>query len=287
MTPAGRSDRVRAKRSLSQNFLVDGNLRRRIVGCLEAEPGDRVLEIGPGHGELSELLVGEVGDLVLVEKDDRLAPLLVELWGARPDVRIVHADALDLDLSELVAGTAPLRVISNLPYAITTPLLFRFLGLRPLPARIVVLVQLEVARRITAEPGTKAYGALTVGIRAVADARLAFPVGRRAFRPVPDVDSAVVVIDPRADPPPPRELEALRVLTRAAFGRRRKQIRRILRDAPEFSLAPGQAEAVLGSVGVEPDARPETIPTGTLLELARRLRPAPGDGGKGGGPGAS
>jgi 16S rRNA (adenine1518-N6/adenine1519-N6)-dimethyltransferase len=287
VTRDDRPDRVRAKRSLSQNFLVDRNLRGRIVARLEAEPGDRVLEIGPGHGELSELLLGEVGELVLVEKDDRLAPLLVERWGARPDVRVVHADALELDLSELVAGEAPVRVISNLPYSITTPLLFRFLAMRPLPARIVVLVQLEVARRITAEPGTKAYGALTVGVRAVAEARFAFPVGRRAFRPVPDVDSGVVVIDPVPGPPPERDLEALRVLTRAAFGRRRKQIRRILRDAPEFSLAPEAAEEVLAAVGVDPGARPETIPTETLLDLARRLRPRADDEGPGGRPGPS
>lgn len=287
MTPADRPGRVRAKRSLSQNFLVDRNLRRRIVERLEAGSGDRVLEIGPGHGELSELLVGEVRELVLVEKDDRLAPLLAERWGARTDVRVVHADALEADLSSLVAGDAPVRVISNLPYAITTPLLFRFLEIRPLAERIVVLVQLEVARRIAAEPGSKAYGALTVGVRAVADARFAFPVGRRAFRPVPDVDSAVVVIDPRPRPPPDRDLEALRTLTRAAFGRRRKQIRRILRDAPEFSLAPEAAEEVLAAVGVAPGARPETIPVETLLALARRLRSRADDAGRGGGPDAS
>lgn len=285
MTAAGPPDRVRAKRSLSQNFLVDRNLRRRIVDSLEAGPGDRVLEIGPGHGELSELLVGEVRELLLVEKDDRLAPLLRARWGKRPDVRIVHADALALDLSALLGEERPVRVVSNLPYAITTPLLFAFLGIRPLPARIVVLVQLEVARRITAEPGGRAYGALTVGVRAVADARLAFTVGRRAFRPVPEVDSAAVVIDPRPVPPPERDLAALRVLTRAAFGRRRKQIRRILRDAPEFSLGPGEAETVLAAVGVDPAARPETIDTDTLLELARRLRTA--GGGRRADPGAS
>lgn len=270
MRSGERAGRVSAKRSLSQNFLVDRHLRRKIVDCLEAGPADRVLEVGPGHGELSELLVGGVARLVLVEKDDRLAPLLRERWYGREDVRIVHADALSIDLAALAPGSGPLRVISNLPYSITTPLLFRFLDLRPLPVRIVVLVQQEVANRITAEPGSKAYGALTVGVRVLAEARIAFAVGRRAFRPVPRVDSAVVVIDPRPGPPP-EDLAALRVLTRAAFSRRRKQMRRILRDAPEYGLEAREAEGFLAAAGIAPGARPETVPPEVLLDLARRL----------------
>lgn len=262
---------VRAKRSLSQNFLVDPNLRGKLVEALGAGPDDTVLEVGPGHGELSERLVGEVARLVLVEKDDRLAELLNERWGARDDVCIVHADALDVDLSQLVEGCPAHRVISNVPYSITSPLLFRFLDIRPLPSRLVVLVQEEVGRRIVADPGTREYGALSVGVRARAEARLAFRVGRRAFRPVPSVDSVAVVIEPDPDCPTQSELEALRDLTRVAFSRRRKQIRRILRDAPEYGLSVAAADAVLAEVGIDPTARPETFSPGLFLRLAAQL----------------
>ncbi len=272
MTTARGGRLVRAKRSLSQNFLVDPNLRGKLVETLGAGPDDMVLEIGPGHGELSERIVGEVSRLVLVEKDDRLVELLNERWGTREDVCIVHADALEIDLSELVEGCAAPRVISNVPYSITSPLLFRLLEIRPLPSRLVVLVQEEVGRRIVADPGTREYGALSVGVRARADARLAFRVGRRAFRPVPAVDSVAVVIEPVADGPEEHELEALRDLTRVAFSRRRKQIRRILRDAPEYGLSVAAADEVLAEVGADPTARPETFDPGLFLRLSAQLR---------------
>jgi 16S rRNA (adenine1518-N6/adenine1519-N6)-dimethyltransferase len=162
-------------------------------------------------------------------------------------------------------------VISNVPYSITSPLLFRFLDIRPLPRRIVVLVQEEVGRRIVADPGTREYGALSVGVRARAEARLAFRVGRRAFRPVPSVDSVAVVIEPDPDCPTRAQLEALRDLTRVAFSRRRKQIRRILRDAPEYGLSVAAADAVLAEVGIDPTARPETFDPGLFLRLAAQL----------------
>jgi len=221
---------------------------------------------------LSERLVGEVSRLVLVEKDDRLAELLNRRWGERDDVCVVHADALDVDLSRLVAGSASPRVISNVPYSITSPLLFRFLDMRPLPGRLVLLVQEEVGRRIVAEPGSREYGALSVGVRARADARLPFRVGRRAFRPIPAVDSVAVVIEPVADGPTDGELASLRDLTRVAFSRRRKQIRRILRDAPEYDLTAAAADAVLAELGIDPTARPETFDPGLFLRLSAQLR---------------
>ena len=129
---------VRAKRSLSQNFLVDPNLRRKLVAELEAGSEDAVLEVGPGHGELSEIIAGSVERLVLVEKDDRLFEVLNEAFGNRPDVSLIHADALSEDLSDRLGTDRPTRVISNVPYSITSPLLFRFLDIRPVPRRIPV-----------------------------------------------------------------------------------------------------------------------------------------------------
>lgn len=273
---------VRPKRSLSQNFLVDHNIRRKIVETLAAGPDDTVVEVGPGHGELSELLVGEVRRLVLVEKDDRLAPELAARWGGRGDVQVVHGDALEEDLSAL--ATEPLgggiRLVSNVPYAITSPLLFRLLDVRPAADRIVVLVQEEVARRITATPGGKEYGALTVGVQTQARAEMAFRVGRRAFRPVPGVDSAVVVLEPGPEGHDvPRE--TVRRLVRASFSRRRKQMRTILRSTPAYALEASEAEAMLRGIGVDPAARPETLAPEQFVALAGRLASRPRDGGSG------
>ena len=261
---------VRPKRSLSQNFLVDHNIRRKLVETLGAGPDDVVLEVGPGHGELSELLVGKVRRLVLVEKDDRLAPQLARRWGDRDDVAVVHGDALEEDLSALVADASRLRLISNLPYAITSPLIFRLLDVTPPADRIVVLVQEEVARRVTADPGGKEYGALTVGVRTQAVAELAFTVARTAFRPVPGVDSAALVLEP-IDGPSGARRSRLRDLVRAAFSRRRKQLQTILRSAPEYGLDAHEAEAILTSLGIDPRARPETLSPGQFMALADRL----------------
>lgn len=273
---------TRPKRSLSQNFLVDHNLRRKLVETLGAASEDVVLEVGPGHGELSELLVGRVRRLILVEKDDRLAPELGRRWGGRDDVQVVHGDALEVDLSSLLtpaldAGATGPRLISNLPYAITSPLLFRLLDVTPPAARIVVLVQDEVARRITSDPGCKEYGALTVGVRTQARAKLAFTVSRNAFRPVPGVDSAALVLEP-VEGPGGEERERLRTLVRAAFSRRRKQLRTILRSAPAYELDSEVAEAILAGLGIDPRARPETLSPGQFVALAERLEAHPGVG---------
>ena len=262
----------RPKRSLSQNFLVDPNLQRKIVAALEVRPDDAVLEIGPGHGELSRHLIGEVDPLVVVEKDDDLAAALRERWGSRGDVRVVHGDALEVDLLEELPEDRPYRVLSNLPYAVTSPLLFRVLELDPPARRVVVTVQKEVGERIAAEPGTGAYGSLTVGVRARADVRLAFDVSRQAFRPVPDVESATVIIDPDRERIRRLPEPALRRLTRAAFGRRRKQLQTILRSAPEYDLDRPAAEALCRRLGVDPRVRPERLSPEQFVRLSVMLR---------------
>ena len=261
----------RPKRSLSQNFLLDPNLQRKVVEELEARSGEAVLEVGPGHGELSEHLLGRVRTLVLVEKDRELAAELEQRWGAREDVRVVEGDALEVDLGALLPTGVPYRVLSNLPYAVTSPLLFRFLALHPPPERIVVTVQREVAERIVAEPGGRDYGALSVGVRARARAALAFTIGRKAFRPVPDVESAVVRIEPEPDALGELDGEALRRLTRAAFGRRRKQLQKILRSAPEYGLERAEAEAICRELRLDPRARPEDLAPPEFVALAARL----------------
>ncbi|MFP4622966.1 MAG: 16S rRNA (adenine(1518)-N(6)/adenine(1519)-N(6))-dimethyltransferase RsmA [Gemmatimonadota bacterium] len=261
---------MRAKRSLGQNFLVDPNLQRKIVEAVAIEPGDTVVEIGPGRGALTEHLAAAAPALVAVELDPDLAERLQERFRHTPSVRIVHADVLEWDPGEILAHP-PVRVVGNIPYNITSPILFRLLEWRPRPESMVVMVQTEVADRLRADPGEKAYGALTVGVRAAADVEKLFDVGRQAFRPVPNVDSAVVRIRPGAthrQVPEP----VLRSLTRAAFGMRRKQLQKILRTAPGYGLEADRAEAVLREVGVSPRSRPETLAPDTFVELAAALR---------------
>ena len=260
---------MRAKKSLGQNFLVDPNLQRKIVEAVEPGAADTVMEVGPGQGALTDLLAAEAGRLIAVELDDRLAEELAGRFEGADHVTIVHADILDWEPGALLAG-APVKVVGNIPYNITSPLLFRVMEWRPAPERIVVMVQREVADRITAAPGEKAYGALTVGIRAGAEVERLFHVGRGAFRPVPNVDSTVVRIRPRPTEGPGTG-DALRSLTRAAFGLRRKQLQKILRIAPGYELPAEQAEAVLEAVGVATAARPETLDPDTFIALAAEL----------------
>ncbi|HUF12421.1 MAG TPA: 16S rRNA (adenine(1518)-N(6)/adenine(1519)-N(6))-dimethyltransferase RsmA [Longimicrobiales bacterium] len=264
---------MRAKRSLGQNFLVDPNAQRRIVEALEASADDEVIEIGPGQGALTRHLAGTVRRLTLVELDDELAAALAAEYAGRGDVVVVHRDVLETDIASLLEDPARAKIVGNIPYNITTPILFHLLDARPRPERIVVMIQREVAERIIAAPGGKTYGALSVAIRAVADVERVMQVKRGAFRPAPDVDSTVIRIRPRVPVPLGAEEEHdLRELTRAAFGRRRKQLGTILRDAPEYALAPADIERIGGSVGVAPDRRPETIDPPTFVALARALR---------------
>lgn len=265
----------KAKKSLSQNFLVDPNLQRKIVRALGPLAGDRVLEIGPGQGALTEHLAGHVAHLTLVELDDTLAAQLQEKYAGREDVKVIHGDALELDVAA-IAGDRPLKVIGNIPYGITTPIIFHLLDRRPRPQLIVLTVQKEVAERLAARPGTKDYGALTVGVQAVARVERLFNIARAAFRPRPDVDSTCVRLVPMSPPPlSTHEEEALRTLTRAAFQRRRKQLQRVLRQAPEYSLSGEAVSSVLQSLGIEPATRPDALPVADFIRLAAALEPAP------------
>jgi 16S rRNA (adenine1518-N6/adenine1519-N6)-dimethyltransferase len=261
-----------AKRSLGQNFLVDENLQRKIVRALTASPAGEVLEIGPGRGALTRHLVGNVGRLIAVEKDDDLAADLAELYAGRDDVRVVHGDVLDVDLSELSSAVADLSVVGNIPYNITTPIIFHLLR-RPRPREIVLMVQDDVADRIVAKVGTTEYGALSVGVRTVAQVERLFKVGRGAFRPVPGVDSCVIRIRPfRPEPLTTDEEERLRHLVRAAFQWRRKQLRKILRDHPDLACSEEEVGALAEQVGIDPADRPERLAPELFVSLAAALQ---------------
>jgi len=264
---------VRAKKSLGQHFLVDAHAQQRIVEALQAGPDDDVLEIGPGRGALTRHLAGKVRRLVAIELDRELAAALREQYGAVPNVEILEADALDLRPADLFETVDRLRVVGNIPYNITTPLIFHLLE-RPRPERIVVMVQREVADRILAAPGGKVYGALSVGVRAVAAVERVLTVRRGAFRPIPDVDSAVLRIVPVRPPLDEGEEADLRALTRTVFSQRRKQLQAVLRSAPAYGLGADDLARVARDTGIRLDLRPEALDPAAFITLARALRAA-------------
>ncbi|CAN5845093.1 16S rRNA (adenine(1518)-N(6)/adenine(1519)-N(6))-dimethyltransferaseRsmA [soil metagenome] len=260
----------RAKKSLGQNFLVDQNLQKKIVQALDPGPDDHVLEIGPGPGALTRHLAPLVRLLTLVELDDQLAQRLEREYASNPTVQVIHSDILDVSLDELSTSPRSLKVIGNIPYNITTPILFSLLERRERPARIVLMVQREVAERVVAPPGSKTYGALSVGVQAVAHVERVLDVSRNAFRPVPDVESTVIRIEPFNPPLLAPELEtALRSLTRSAFGQRRKQFQRILRDA--YELSHDQIAALETQTGFDLRQRPETFAPQDFIRLTVEL----------------
>ncbi len=242
----------RAKRRLGQHFLTDPRILARIADALGAGPGDTVLEIGPGPGGLTAALAERAGRLVAIEKDPDLVPALRARF---PGVEVVEADALEADWQALAGGRFLLA--GNIPYNITSPLLEKALE-PPRPARIVFLVQREVADRVIAPPGGGEYGALSVGVRAVARAERLFTVPAGAFQPKPRVDSAVLRLTPLASPlVPDQERGRFRRLVVGLFGFRRKQLLRGVRELTGWDAE--RAGAVLERAGLDPAARPETV----------------------------
>ena len=259
---------------LGQHFLTDRNILQRIVDALDPAPDDVVVEIGAGTGSLTEQLLARGLRVIAIEKDRRLAHecgmRIAECGVDR--LTVVHGDALRIDWHALVTPhcalpTPHFKVIGNIPYNITSPLLDKALT-PPLPARIVFLVQAEVADRIAAPPGSKTYGALSVGVQAVARVERLFSVPAGAFTPPPKVTSAVVRLTPLAQPlVAPEEIVAFRAFVTACFTRRRKQLRNVVMAATGRSAA--VATAGLAALGLDPAARPETLAPIAFVRLWR------------------
>jgi 16S rRNA (adenine1518-N6/adenine1519-N6)-dimethyltransferase len=258
----------RPKKSLGQNFLTDTNYQRKIVDAVRLEPGDTLLEIGPGRGAMTTHLVQRAERFVGVELDDALAPALQERFAHLDHVQIVHGDFMDFDPMSVCDDAARLVVVGNIPYNITTPILFKLLK-RPRPRELLLMVQREVANRIVAAPGVRAYGALAVGVQIVAEASLVLEVPAKAFRPVPKVDSSVVRVIPLRPEPLSTVVERrVRTLTRAAFQWRRKQLQKILRDHPDLGLSPAALAELADRTGWDLSRRPETFSPGEFIRLS-------------------
>jgi 16S rRNA (adenine1518-N6/adenine1519-N6)-dimethyltransferase len=254
----------RAKRRLSQHFLSDPRLLARIADALAPGPGDTVLEIGPGPGGLTAVLAERAGRLVALEKDRELVPALRARF---PRAEIIEADALEADWHEL-AGPRFLAA-GNIPYNITSPLIDKALEPPP-PARIVFLVQKEVAERVTAVPGTAAYGALSVGVQAVARTERLFTIPAGAFFPRPKVDSAVLRLTPLAEPlvAAPEQPDFRRLVV-GIFGFRRKQLLRGLRELTGWDAE--RVSGILSRAALESDVRPEVLSPVSFAILLRAL----------------
>jgi len=265
---AGRGAFPPTLKRLGQHFLADERVVDRIAEAVGATASDTVVEIGPGRGVLTDRLVANAGRVVAIELDHALAELLRERYAHRPNVEIVERDVLKTSLGALAGGDYLLA--GNVPYYITTPILFHALQ-APMPRRAVYLVQREVAERATAGPGSKIYGALSVTLQSVAMVTRAFDVPAGAFRPPPKVESSVMTVVPRSDPLiAPEERDRFQGFVQGMFGLRRKQLVRVLRTL--LAADAEQVETTLRSLGIDPTARPETLAPAEIVQLFRAVR---------------
>jgi len=249
---------IAAKKKLGQNFLTDRNIPRKIVRESGIAPTDRVLEIGPGFGALSTAILEVVPSFTAVEKDPGLAGFIRQ---EHPGIELVEGDFLKMPL-EPVAADGRISVLGNIPYSITSPILFRLLENRHLIASATLMMQHEVAQRLAAEPGTKEYGILAVQMQAFCEVKYLFKVGRSVFKPRPEVDSAVIRMVPRAMDPT-ADSEGFRRFVRTAFHQRRKTLLNNLKDDYDTAMVP---EATLRM-------RAEALGIAELIGLFELLRP--------------
>lgn len=262
-------DGLAADKGLGQHFLLDLNITRKIAKLAGVEAGDLVIEIGPGPGGLTRALVETGARVIAIERDARCLPALEEIAGAAGGrLEVVAGDALEVDERKLAAGEM-VRIVSNLPYNISTELLVKWLKTNgmdaaPLWRSMALMFQKEVADRILAPPASDAYGRLSVIAQAASRPRKGFDLPARAFTPPPKVDSTVVLFEPAARAVP--NIRALETITRAAFGQRRKMLRQSLKAVFGADLA-----ATLEAAGVAPTARAEELSVETYLALAAAL----------------
>ncbi len=259
----------RPRKFLGQHFLTDPRILGRIADALEITSHDTVVEIGPGRGALTEQLIARAKRVIAIEIDRDLAPMLRAAYAEDGRLEVLENDVLEVDLGAAAGG--PFLLAGNVPYNMT-PILFHAL-VRPRATRAVYLVQKEVAERVVAEPGSEAYGALSVNVQALAQAELLFRVAAGSFTPPPKVESAVLRITPLADPLiGAEEEEPFRVMVQGAFGFRRKQMARVVREL--WSLGADEAAALLRAARIEPTARPEVLSPADFARVLRASRDA-------------
>lgn len=250
---------IAVKKQLGQNFLTDRNITRKIVRISGAQPEDRILEIGPGFGALSREIIEVCPMFTVVEKDPKLAEFIRTHY---PQLRVIEADFLKTDIEAIAAGSK-LRILGNIPYSITTPILFRLLEHRHCIVQATLMMQHEVAMRIVAAPSTREYGILAVQLQAFFDVSYGFRVGRKVFRPQPGVDSAVITMTPKSTLLP-SDPEGFSRFVRCAFRQRRKTLLNNLKE--DYSLDTISPEVL--------KRRAESLTIGEFFELYEKTKPA-------------
>lgn len=257
-----------ANKKLGQHFLLDMNLTDKIARLAEPLSGHNIAEIGPGPGGLTRALLLRGADKVLaLEMDDRFMPALAEIGDiSQGRLEIIRGDALDVDIAKVLP--APRKIVANLPYNVGTKMLINWVSAKPIFwSQMVLMFQKEVAQRVVARPGENAYGRLAVLCQSVADCRMAFDIPASAFTPPPKVDSAVIILEPLSEPF--KDLKRLGEITAAAFGQRRKMLRGSLKPvAKKYGL---DLTEWLNLCGIEPTARPETLPPEKFQNLVNTL----------------
>ena len=263
--------KLRADKKLGQNFLIDENVVHQIVVAAELSEADTVLEVGPGIGTLTQGLAESKARVVAVELDTRLLPVLATTLNGYDNVRVVHGDILKVNIMEEV-GAPSFKVCANLPYYITTPIIFALLEKRLPMERLVAMVQKEVAERMAAQPGGKEYGALSVAIQYYTEPKIAFIVPPTSFIPAPAVDSAVIVCKRREKPPVEVCDEGLffRVV-KAAFSLRRKMLSNSLKN---MGIKSEQVAKWLELAGVDGKRRAETLSLEDFAKLTNSFNEA-------------
>ena len=273
---------IHTKKGFGQNFLTDLNVLKNIVSAAEITRDDNVIEIGPGIGALTEQLAQAAGEVLALEIDQDLIPVLAEVLAPYDNVTVLNQDVLQANLPELIKQqftdpSRPIKVVANLPYYIISPILMNLLAAPVDWAAICVMMQKEVAQRLTAQPGTKQYGALTLAIEYQMTAEIAFNVSRRVFVPAPNVDSAIVVLRPRTTPLPvqPFNKQKLFGFIRGCFAHRRKSLWNNLQaTVGKQPAVKEKMQAILTTLAISPQTRPERLTLEQFIELANALHAA-------------
>ena len=261
------------KKRLGQHFLVDRNILDKVIGTAQVGEEDVVLEVGPGLGEMTLALAHRVKKVIAVEIDPRLVAILEKKMEDYPNVEVVRSDILKLDFNHFFKkGGEHIKVVANLPYKISTPLIFHFIELREFFSTLTLMLQKEVAERMVAPPGRKEYGPLSIFIQMFSDISIRFFIKPSAFFPPPKVESAVVHMAWKEKPLIGKNDEAwFKKVVKACFGYRRKTLINALKHS-ELTL-PESIVLEMEEIGIDPRRRPETLTIQEFINLAKVLRP--------------
>ena len=257
------------QKKFGQNFLIDGHVLDKIIAGAGVTKDDMVLEIGPGIGTMTQYLAEAAGKVVAVEIDRNLLPILQETLADYDNVKVIHADVLSLDLEKLVQeenGGRPIKVVANLPYYITTPIIMALFEQHVPLANVTVMVQKEVAARMKSGPGSKDYGALSLAVQYYAEPYIVANVPCNCFMPRPNVDSAVIRLTRYEEPPVQvNDEKMLFKIIRASFNQRRKTLQNGLNNSSELNFTKDQIAAAIAEAGFSPSVRGEAL---TLEQFA-------------------